>query len=228
VSKIKILVTIIVIATFSSIYAILGLSVDNSITSDDEKAILSLRIEEKCENSIGTYEKEIECLRSIQAAVQSIGEKRCAVAADIVEPSEFLKRNYGCCFDRARFIEKSARYFGYETRHIFLIQPNYIGSLTNSLPLGQASHATSEILTTNGWIGVDSIDPFILIGADSSPYTYRHAISNLNEFPSMVPQHFYQESIDVIYGLYSRHGKFHGRNFPGPEFVFSELKWNWQ
>lgn len=218
------------IAIISSlIYALLALTVDNQITLDDEQAIQSLGVDDKCVNSsIGSYEAEVQCLISIQAAVQAIGEQRCGPASDLIEPSEFLRRNYGCCVDRARFIEKAARYYGYETRHIFLLQPKYSYSLTNFLPLNQSSHATSEILTVNGWLGVDSNEPFVLIGADNSPDTYRDAINNLEKFPKMAPQEFYQERFDVIYGLYSRHGNFHGMNFPGPEFVFSELKWNWQ
>ena len=217
------------IAIISSlIYALLALTVDNQITLDDEQAIQSLGVDDKCVNSIGSYEAEVQCLISIQAAVQAIGEQRCGPASDLIEPSEFLRRNYGCCVDKARFIEKAARYYGYETRHIFLIQPKYSYSLTNFLPLNQASHATSEILTVNGWLGVDSNEPFVLIGADNSPETYRDAIDNLEKFPKMVPQEFFQERTDVIYGLYSRHGNFHGMNFPGPEFVYSELKWNWQ
>ena len=180
-----------------------------------------------CENIGSSYEKEVECLLAIQASVQSIGEERCAVASDIIEPSEFLRRNYGCCFDRARFIEKASRYFGFETRHVFLIQPYEGLSISNFLPLGQGSHATSEILTSKGWLGVDSNKPFILLTESGAPTTYRNAINNINAFPLMAPRSFYTEELDVIYGLYSRHGNFHGKNFPGPEYVLSELLWNW-
>ena len=212
---------------FILIYATLGLSVDNAITSNDVEAILSLEVDEPCINSNGLYETELECLISIQAAVQDIGGKECAEnTSDIIEPSNFLKRNYGCCFDRARFIEKAARYYGYETRHIFLIRPKYSLSLTNFLPLKQSSHATSEILTVNGWLGVDSNEPFILTDSHNTPHTYHYAIENLDQFPNMSPYFFYEWELDLIYGLYSRHGNFHGKNFPGPEFVFSELKWN--
>ena len=164
------------------IYALLALTVDNQITLDDEQAIQTLGVDDKCVNSIGPYEAEVQCLISIQTAVQAIGEKTyCPVwnKSDTNEPSEFLRRNHGCCVDRARFIEKAARYYGYETRHIALIQPKYSSSLTNLLPLNQSSHATSEILTVNGWLGVDSNYLFVLIGADNSPETYRDAINNL-------------------------------------------------
>ena len=190
---------------------------------EDEQAIQSLGVDDKCVNSIGSYEAEVQCLISIQAVVQAIGEKTyCEVwiRSHLNEPSEFLRRNYGCCVDRARFIEKAARYYGYETRHIFIIQPKYSYSLTNFLPLNQSSHATSEILTVNGWLGVDSVKPFVLIGADNSPDTYRDAINNLEKFPKMAPREFYQERSDIIYGLYSRHGNNSWYEFSWPRVCF--------
>ncbi|MEZ5839472.1 MAG: hypothetical protein R3D02_03245 [Hyphomicrobiales bacterium] len=38
-----------------------------------------------------------------------------------------------------------------------------------------------------------------------------------------MPHTFFSGRPDVIYGLYSRHGMFHGAKLPGPEFVYSEL-----
>lgn len=224
--RVKILLLCLFTFSAFSFYVSLALSVDNSITSEDEQAIRGLEVEAVCENIIGSYEKEIECLFAIQSAVQSIGENKCAAANDIIEPSEFLQRNFGCCFDRARFIEKASRYFGFETRHIFLIQPYQELSITNLLPLKQSSHASSEIYTSRGWLGVDSNEPFLLLLESGSPSTYRNAINNLDGFPLMAPRDFYVVELDVIYGLYSRHGNFHGKNFPGPEYVYSELLWN--
>ena len=48
----------------------------------------------------------------------------------------------------------------------------------------------------------------------------------LDEFSFMEPYAFYDQDVDVIYGLYSRHGGFHGKQLPGPEYVLSELLWN--
>ncbi len=215
-------------ACIISIYIVLALSVDNSLSSDDIIAIKSIGVELECKKTDGQFDRELTCISAIQRAVQSIKDERCAMASEIIEPLEFLKRNYGCCYDRARFIEKAARYFGFETRHVFLIQPAYGISATNMLPLKQASHAASEILTSKGWIGVDSNRSFILINSGQEPVTYREAINVIEKYPMMHPREFFTKDIDIIYGLYSRHGNFHGRNFPGPEYVFSELSWNWR
>ena len=226
-NKRTILFSLFLISACVPFYFSYALSVDNSITSEDELAIKSLELASVCENISGYYDKEVLCLLAIQSSVQSIGEVRCAVASDIVEPSDFLRRNYGCCFDRARFIEKASGYFGFETRRVFLIQPYEGLSVFNYLPLRQMSHATSEILTSRGWLGVDSNEPFILLSERGTPTTYKNAINNIDAFRQMTPRNFYTEELDVIYGLYSRHGNFHGKNFPGPEYVLSELLWNW-
>ncbi len=226
--KLKIVMIITIALAFSIIYALLALTVDNQITFEDEQAIQSLDVNEQCINSLGNYEKELKCLKMIQAAVQDIDRIiKCPIPSDTVEPNEFLKRNYGCCVDRARYIEKAARFYGYDTRHIFMIHHKIFSFITNFLPLGQGSHAASEILTTNGWLGVDSNEPFILIGKDNLPFTFRDAINIKEQFPNMTPKEFYKINLTVIYGLYSRRGNFHGKNFPGPEFVLKELKWNW-
>jgi len=234
--KAALLLLSVVIALYA--YIAFALSVDNSVTLQDEIAIKSLMVDKACAYSQKNFNEEIVCITSIQAAVQNVGQEGCSVKSDIVEPLEFLKRGYGCCFDRARFIEKAARYYGFSTRHVFLIQPKYSISLSNLLPLEQSSHAVSEILTSKGWLGVGSVDPFLLLDENQDPYTYRDTIDNLNEFPSIHPKFFYFhlfksfgfggtiEDLDLIYGLYSRNGNFHGKNFPGPEYVFSELLWN--
>ena len=36
---------------------------------------------------------------------------------------------------------------------------------------------------------------------------------SLDEFSFMEPYAFYDQDIDVIYGLYSRHGRFHGKQY---------------
>ena len=138
---------------------------------------------------------------------------------------EVLKRGFACCFERARFIDKASRYFRFETRHVFLIQPFKGLSVTNFMSLRQVTHASSEIYTSRGWIGVDSNDLFMLLSESGLPSSYTNAIYNLDAF-TMLAGKFYNVELNVIYGLYSRYGNFFGKNFPGPEYVFKELLWN--
>ena len=207
------------------IYVFFGLRVDNSITDEDQQAISTLGLDKLCAKQNHDFSSEMACIEAIQIKVQEIGELRCASKDATIEPKEFIERNYGCCFDRARFIEKAARYYGFKSRHVFLIQPKLI-SLTNILPLGQTSHAASEILTSRGWMGVDSNEQFILVDEKGAPLTYSAALFNDYALAIMKSKDLYTPDLDIIYGLYSRHGSYHGRDIPGPEFVFSELLQN--
>ncbi|MEP0944417.1 MAG: transglutaminase domain-containing protein [Rhizobiaceae bacterium] len=206
------------------IYSFLALQVNNEITPEDTEAIGTLAVQEICGVEAKSYADELACIVAIQGAVQAIGTERCTDKKDSVEPGEFLKRGYGCCNDRARFIEKAARHYGFETRHVFLIEPKW-GAWSNALPLGQGSHATSEVKTSRGWLGVDANHPFILVDQNNHPLTYILAMDKPGEL-GMEPLGFYSQELDIIYGLYSRHGNFHGTNFPGPEFVISEVFYN--
>jgi hypothetical protein len=226
--KKKLLLILPAIAAALVAYAVLGLQVDNGLTPEDRGAIARLSVDDACARAKGDFDGEILCLTAIQSAVQAIGTTECAGMGDIVEPAEFLRRNHGCCTDRARFVEKAARSFGFQTRHLFLIKPARGLSITNMFPLGQSSHATTEVLTSRGWLGVDSNEPFILVTPDGEPMTYRRAIESGTFTEVMRPKRFFAGDLDILYGLYSRHGMFHGPKLPGPEFVFSELLQNVQ
>ena len=97
------------------------------------------------------------------------------------------------------------------------------------MPLAQSSHAVSEIHTSKGWLGVDSLEPFMLLTKNNLPTTYRSALVDLEAYPVLrrAGGGFYTGKIDVIYGLYSRHGHFHRKKWRGPEYDFNELLWNW-
>jgi hypothetical protein len=200
------------------------LHVNNELTADDITAINSLEVGNLCTN-ISTYESEITCVSSIQSKIQSMGSKNCALKGSEIEPLSFIKRKHGCCFDRARFIEKALRYYGFKTRHIFLIQPYNGISFLNFLPLGQMSHATSEVKLSSGWTVIDSNEP-ILLSINKKSYSYSQALKIEEIKRKLSPKWFYKKDIDVIYGVYSRHGFFHGLNFPGPEFNLKELLYN--
>ena len=92
---------------------------------------------------------------------------------------------------------------------------------------GIKSHATSEVKTSRGWLGVDSNHPFLLITQDNIPVKYSAYKAHFSELAyRMVPEEFYKDDLFVIYGLYSRHGKFHGPDLPSPEFNLNELWFN--
>jgi hypothetical protein len=207
-------------------YVLLALRVETDLTDEDVAAIGVLGVGPACDGVIGDFESELSCLRAIQTSVLAIGDDTCGTWADRIEPASFIERGYGCCFDRSRFIEKAARHYGFETRHLFMIVPKWGLSITNVLPLGQSSHAASEILTSRGWLGIDSVHPFILVDGAGNVHTYRSALASGAFEDVMVPSDFFSSDVDVIVGMYSRHGFFYAPKLPGPEFAFDELRFN--
>ena len=88
-----------------------------------------------------------------------------------------LSRNTACCYDRSRLTEQSLQYYGFKVRHIHLNHSDNRG-LLNTLVPGTQSHASTEVLTSKGWMGVDSNEKFILLNKNNQPETYSEAIEN--------------------------------------------------
>jgi hypothetical protein len=203
-------------------------SVDNSITESDKRAIIQLGPMIECVN-IEDFESELNCARAVQNSIKVlIPNQKCAkLSNDLrIEPENFIKRGYGCCYSRARFTEKTLRYYGFKTRRVAIHVDGPYG-VPGTLMLKTVSHATTEVLTSRGWMGVDSNESFILITRSGQPLTFKNFKSHhadLEQKP--IPESFYQNEYTVVYGLYSRHGKFHGAFLPVPEFNYQEVFYN--
>jgi hypothetical protein len=206
-----------------TIYLMIAGQVSKELTKPDIDAIKSLKVENSC-SSQSSFNDEITCILAIQSAITSaVTDRKCAAWRTSIEPESFLQRGYGCCYDRARFVEKALNYYGFETRHVALYDRDQYGYLGLLVPL-ISSHATSEVKTQKGWMGVDSNEPFILLSKDGGVSTYKNYKKNfVNSAYSMTPKNFYEHNLIVIYGLYSRHGMFHGLNLPSLEFNLKEL-----
>ncbi len=73
------------------------------------------------------------------------------------------------------------------------------------------SHAFTEVYTPKGWMVVDSIDSFMGIDNHKQVYTAKD-LNNQKNFTDinnhLLPINFHVD-YRVIYGLYSRHGRFY-------------------
>lgn len=206
------------------IYVVLAGSVSKRITPRDQSAIAMLRADNACANISG-FERQLDCARYVQSAVQAIvPDMRCAENGERIEPMDFIERGYGCCFDRARFMAKALKYYGLQTRRVSLHDKSNYGLLAYAVP-GIRSHASTEVLTDKGWMGVDSNEPFILLTRSGTPLSY----SQLRDVPpdqllqSPAPADLYSRPLMATYGLYSRHGGFHGPDLPAPEIHYRDF-----
>jgi hypothetical protein len=211
-------------------YLLFAGQVDNTVTDSDIKSIAKLGPLPQCMKIKG-FEAEVECVSAVQQAIRTLLPVNRCPKVDFsltVEPANFIARGYGCCYSRARFTEKSLRYYGFKTRHLSLHADGPLGIPGTLIP-ETASHATTEVLTKRGWMGVDSNERFILLTRSGQPLTYknfRHYKDELRDTPQ--PADFYQYDLTVVYGLYSRHGMFHGLPLPSPEFNIGELIYNFE
>ena len=176
------------------------------------------------------YEYQIEILKKINKKVLTsiepsssgipLGESR--------EPSEQIDKGFGQCFDRSRLIEKTCKFLGFKTRHLYIINNDSDKSLIkNLLSPSTLSHATSEVKTLKGWIIIDSNFEWLSISIDGNPIPYSklNEADLLNKIPNEVFP-FYLDDTFVIYGFYSRHGNFYKPYNPIPDYNLRELLYN--
>ena len=199
--------------------------VDTRLTAQDVAAIRSLEIEKDCRD-LTTFAKELGCVRSLQAAIGGkIPDLRCATLDKTFEPREFLRRGYGCCYDRSRIIEKSLAFYGFNVRHVSL---HNLGVPILGYLMPADSHAATEVKTSKGWMYVDSNYPFVLVSKDNQPVTIgmlrRMDWARLQDQP--VQKKFFRKEPNIFYGLYSRHGHFYPPNVPLPDIDWSQILHN--
>jgi hypothetical protein len=206
-------------------YTVAAGSVSKALTPSDLSAIALLRVDPDCRDR-STFEAEVGCIRSIQAAVHTIvPDRRCAAKGDNVEPMDFIRRGYGCCFDRERFIGKALQHYGYQARRVALYERRY--GYRGFLIPGINSHAATEVLTQRGWLAVDNEQPFILVTSKGQPLRFDqlHQLKPGEVFEGPSPGHSFgfSKPYFVVRGLYSRHGGFHGVNLPAPEIHYPDF-----
>ncbi|MFP4598964.1 MAG: hypothetical protein ACLFVJ_11975 [Persicimonas sp.] len=207
--------------------------VDTSLTAADREAIEALDLDDACADVDG-FDDEIQCIRTLQdKLLEFSSDLTCTdVGPDVArEPTAFLERGYGCCFDRSRFIEKALSHYGFEVRHVAIHQlekPFPIGYLEP----GIRSHAFSEVRTERGWMLVESLAAFVGLDKNGRVYTapeFKEAMAESEDFSSRfdtpIPGDL-KLDYHTAYGLYSRHGKFYPPYLPLPDIKWSQFMAN--
>lgn len=202
---------------------LLGSNVHDEPT-DTEVALMEEFFEGHACGHAEVFDAQVECVRSLQHLLAlKITNRRCAGRFIEAEPTSFIERGYGCCFDRARILEKMLVHLGFKVRRVALFDSDQKGVWSIFIP-GIASHATLEVQTELGWMGADSNHEFVLIDSYGTPHTYRTALADPSIFDEMlIPSDFYKKRLKVIYGLYSRHGMSHWPMIPGPEINWDQF-----
>ena len=181
------------------------------------------------------FDEEIKHIINIQAAVFKRAPGREMIPYGLPrEPENLYNMRAGYCCDRARTMDKAMRLAGFPSRYVSVYRRhpdyNFFQSLflTNASAYKCHSHALIEVKTSQGWIAVDTRHHWISLSADNAPLRLREmrhigplmdmGWSDKNTEP---PYDFFQYPFYIIYGLYSRHGKFY------PPFIPMLPNVNW-
>lgn len=218
-------ITFSVLATLIALGAYFSIAspVSKELTLSDVKVIDGMKAEFDCADT-SEFGAQVSCIKSVQLGLKKlIPDMKCADRGVAIEPEAFMARKYGCCYDRARLLEKVFLHYGLESRHVALYDKSKYGAFAIFVP-GVPSHATLEVKTARGWMGVDSNELFVLLTDSGNPVIYSELFEKIDSIKDrVVPMSFYENRVLAIYGLYSRHGMFHGPNMPSPEINYKDF-----
>jgi hypothetical protein len=222
----------IALAILSLFTAILALNhVDDLPTAEDSAFIASYLESVRINPFPGgdDYAAQLAFIRRVQSAVlESVPIFRGIPMRHTREPQDVILAKTGVCYDRSRVIEKILRYAGFRTRHTFLLSVGTLPRFMALLEPTRSTHAVTEVLTSKGWLVVDSNDPWISIDEHENPLSIT-AVENAHSVSwAQAPPDFYAQPFIAVYGLYSRHGQFYPPYAPGPNVNFRELLENLQ
>ena len=251
-----------------SIY--LATNVSKKLYTSDIILIESLNLDTYCLN-VKDFKEELACIKKIQEAVFSAvpfqpnyDHLRCNYDAipvklrhvsNDIEPSIYLKNGYGCCNVKSRFIEKTLIYYNFNVRHLAIYRvKNYLDFFTSSK--NTISHSSTEVMTSKGWMYVDSVDNFVGITKSFKPITsieylridtekltdkFIPSIANGELYNGMVNDYDYWNmnhnvwnnndyKVLIVYGLHSRHGIFYDPKFKAnvPDISWSDFIYNYK
>ena len=176
------------------------------------------------------YGDEIQFIEHVQAAVLRIAPLNEPIPMDSPrEPRDLFEAHRGFCYDRSRTIEKILRYAGFRTRHvaIYAIEPNS-SALHALVTRGTPSHAVSEVLTSRGWLVVDSNDAWLSLDTSNRPVPMKSIHDAASEgaqlhWRAAPPTSIYVHPFTFVYGLYSRNGHFYAPYDFIPDVSYGEL-----
>lgn len=137
------------------------------------------------------------------------------------EPQDLMRLRSGLCYDRSRSIEKALSFLGFKTRHVYLLYGAGRSFLSALLRYRQPSHAVSEVLTSRGWLVIDSNSRWVSLTESSQPIGAAQIVRRSGEF-SAIPEYF-KTPFWAIPGLYSRKGFFYRPYLPFPDINWPDL-----
>ena len=96
---------------------------------------------------------------------------------------EFFDAKASVCYDRSRVIEKALKYYGYEVRHLAIYSSRKRPpSVYDVFRKNSISHSISEVLTSKGWMIVDSNHKWIGLDINNHPISVKSLKKKIPEW----------------------------------------------
>jgi hypothetical protein len=208
-----------VIFLFSLVIAFMGLAFYTNVSTDlsllDETVFTGIGLK-KLTTSL-TFEAELVEIARFQKEVF----KRAPIGDGIPyytarEPADLMRAGQGLCYDRSRAFDKAATFLGFEARHVYLLFKQDKSFLAAIFTPKQPSHAVTEVMTSKGWMLIDSNTPWMAVTRTGEPVNADDVWNRFDEFENPPP--YLKEPWWAIRGMYSRGGHFYRPYIRFPEF----------
>lgn len=206
--------------------------VPREITAQDDAAIAEILGADISADDITDYMLELAVIGRAQRAVLNIAPVYLKIPkGQSREPADLLAAGHGYCFDRARSMDKILRSIGFETRYASLYSIDKAGSPLKALMRKGGddvrSHAVVEVLTSRGWLVMDTIHPWLAQDAERNPVGLADLKDGVMARGLGENVYFlYKMPFTYVYGLYSRHGRAYAPYNLIPDVNWWELRHN--
>ena len=225
--------SVIVVLFIAGIYLLYYSRVDNALTNEDKVYINKILEENNIKKySAKSYKEEIVFIEQVLDAIYTVAPSGVGIAMNRTrEVKDLYELKIGACFDKARVLEKVFNNNGFKTRRVALYVRNgsYIKSMLTPNIL---SHAQTEVLTKKGWVVLGTYEKWISLDKNNLPYDanminndYKNIDWKYDVPFNLNGLYVYDKNI-LVYGLYSRHGKFYPPYNFVPDVEYNEFLYN--
>lgn len=176
-----------------------------------------------------TYDEEIKAIQLVQQSILKLAPLNEGIPLGRPrEPATLIEAGKGLCYDRSRVIEKSLRLLGFAARHISIYSTTDVSALEALITPGTSSHAVTEVLTSRGWLVVDSNSPWLSLTSEGVPVSMSVIKNSVGaaipiSWQQEPPSDIYKKPFVYVCGLYSRHGRFYPPFDAFPDVNYSEM-----
>ena len=170
------------------------------------------------------FAAELVAIRAVQRTVLVVAPGDSGIPYNRQrEPRDLYEVGAGECYDRSRSIEQALRYAGFRVRHVFLLSMVKHGAFGALVMRQVRSHAVTEVLTSRGWLVVDSNAPWVSLDHDGHPVSIADITTGDVVWDMEIPDEIYKGPVLYVYGLYSHHGRFYPPYGWLPDVNYGEL-----